>query len=90
MVRSCPRCRGTVEDPRRLACPHCGYSLRLPAVGKAGSALLVVALAAYGAAIFAPEALWVEALAGGLAATVAGMVALLVAGRMIGRDRRAA
>lgn len=90
MVRSCPRCRGTVEDGRRLACPHCGYALRLPAAGKAGAVLLVAALAAYLAAIFAPETLWVEVLAGGIVATVAGMVALLVAGRMIGRDRRPA
>ncbi len=33
--------------------------------------------------------MWMEAMAGGIGAIVAGLVAILVAGRMIGRSRRA-
>lgn len=88
MPERCPRCRHRLADPRRLVCPRCGYSLRLPIVGKAGAVLLAGALVAYVAALFSPEEVWVDVLAGGIAATVVGTVALVAAGWLLGRDRR--
>lgn len=89
MAATCPRCRSYLENPKRLACPHCGYSLRLPAVGMVGTALLVLALVAYLAGLFAPEGFFTLTLLGGVALTAAGMAALFAASWMIRRDRRA-
>lgn len=88
MADRCPRCRFKLEGPRVLACPNCGYSLRLPMVGKLGAFLTVAGFVALLGAIFLAE-MWMEAMAGGIGAIVAGLVAILVAGWMIGRARGA-
>ncbi|MFQ6012680.1 MAG: hypothetical protein ACE5LS_03435 [Thermoplasmata archaeon] len=89
MADRCPRCRVAPEDPRALVCPQCGYSLRLPAVGKAGGVLLGVGLLAFLLALFTPEEIWVDILLGGIIALVAGLGALFASGWLIGRARRA-
>ncbi len=88
MADRCPRCRLKLEDSRLLACPNCGYTLRLPMVGKLGAFLMVAGFFALLGTLFLNE-MWMEAMAGGIGAIVAGLVAILVAGRMIGRSRRA-
>lgn len=89
MPDRCPRCRVALEDPRGLVCPNCGYSLRIPAVGKAGAVFLVAGLLAFVAALFSPPEIWVNVLLGGTLALVAGLVALLTSGLLVGRARRA-
>ncbi len=89
MPDRCPRCRGALEDPNAFVCPSCSYALRLPAVGKAGAALLGIGLLAFLVALFMPEEIWLTVLLGGTLALVAGLGALLTSGLLIGRARRA-
>ncbi|MFQ5918423.1 MAG: hypothetical protein ACE5I4_00065 [Thermoplasmata archaeon] len=89
MPDRCPRCRVALENPSVLVCPHCNYALRLPAVGKAGAALLGVGLLAYLVSLFLPEEIWVNILLGGTLALVIGLGALVTSGILIGRARRA-
>ncbi len=88
MAERCPRCRVRLQNPRALACPSCGYSLRLPAVGKLGGFLMVAGFFVLLFAIFSQE-MWIEALAAGIGAIVLGMGAFVAAGWMMGRSRRA-
>lgn len=89
MPDRCPRCRVALENPSSLICPNCNYALRLPAVGKAGAALLGVGLLAFLVALFLPEEIWVNILLGGILALVVGLGALATSGILIGRARRA-
>lgn len=88
MTERCPRCRTVLEDPRSLVCRACGYSLRLPLVGKAGAVLMVGGLFSLLAALFVEE-MWIDLLTGGLGAMAAGMACLFAAAWLLGRARRA-
>ncbi len=89
MPDRCPRCRVALENPSALVCPSCNYAIRLPAVGKAGAALLGIGLLAFLVALFLPEEIWVNILLGGILALVIGLGALVTSGVLIGRARRA-
>lgn len=88
MPERCPRCRSRLEDPRALVCPACDYSLRLPLVGMAGAALVVLGLLAFGYALLIGDR-WEQVVTAGFGAIVAGMAGLLLAGVLLGRARRA-
>lgn len=89
MPDRCPRCRVALENPGALVCANCAYALRLPAVGKAGAALLGIGLLAFLVALFAPEGIWLTILLGGIILLVAGLGALFTSGLLIGRARHA-
>jgi hypothetical protein len=89
MPDRCPRCREAIENPDALVCPECAYALRLPAVGKAGAALLGIGLLAFLVALFSPEDIWTTILLAGIIALVAGLGALFTSGILIGRARHA-
>jgi hypothetical protein len=86
MTKRCPRCRTRIEDARSLACRACGYSLRLPLVGKVGAVLMVGGVFALFSSLFLEE-IWMDVLTGGLGAMAAGMAALFAAARMLVRAR---
>jgi hypothetical protein len=88
MTERCPRCRSEIENPRSLVCPACGYSLRLPLVGKVGTVLVIGGLFSLLSALFIAER-WLDILTGGLGAMAVGMAALFAAAWMLGKARRA-
>jgi hypothetical protein len=54
MGRRCPECYTELPDDAVWVCPHCGYTLRLPAAAKAGIVLMVVGLGLLGAYVYGP------------------------------------
>ncbi|MFQ5837685.1 MAG: hypothetical protein ACE5HJ_02750 [Thermoplasmata archaeon] len=87
MTDRCPRCRNSIDNPKSLTCPTCGYSLRLPLVGKIGAALVIGGLISFLLAIFYGE-MWMDILLAGISAITAGMAALFASGWMLGRAGR--
>ncbi len=55
MTERCPRCYGELAEEDRWVCPHCGYTLRTPAVSKVGIFLMIVGVFLLGGYVLGPD-----------------------------------
>lgn len=56
MSERCPRCYAELPEDTTWVCPTCGYTLRTPAVAKAGILFMLLGLLLLGAYVMGPTA----------------------------------
>lgn len=55
MTDRCPRCFGELTEDDTWVCPHCGFTLRTPAVSKVGLLFMLLGLFLLGAYVIGPD-----------------------------------
>jgi hypothetical protein len=57
MTDRCPECAAELPKDAAWVCPTCGYTLRTPAVSKAGILFMLLGLLAVGAYVIGPDSI---------------------------------
>ncbi len=57
MTDRCPECAAELPADAKWVCPTCGYTLRTPAVSKAGILFMFLGLATVGAYVIGPDSI---------------------------------